>query len=101
MEDSLGVEVEDLGITLSEELQKYPLEKATPITAKRGDVLFFHYFTLHGSTPNTSDETRKTVLVQMHAGDDVVVEHKIDHSHDPLVLRGWNHHMTREKAKRQ
>ena len=101
MEDSLGMEVEELGIAPSEELQKYPLEKATPISAKRGDVLFFHYFTLHGSTPNTSDETRKTVLVQMHAGDDVVMEHKIDQSHDPLALRGWNHHMTREKAKRQ
>ena len=101
MEDSLGMEVEERGIAPSEELRKYPLEKATPLSAKRGDVLFFHYFTLHGSMPNTSDQTRKTVLVQMHAGDDRVIEHKIDQSHDPLALRGWNHHMTREKARRE
>jgi ectoine hydroxylase-related dioxygenase (phytanoyl-CoA dioxygenase family) len=101
MEDTLGMEVRELGIAPSRELQKYPLEKASPINAKRGDVLFFHYFTLHGSTPNTSDQTRKTVLVQMHSGDDMVIDHKIDHSHDPLTLRGWNHHMTRQKARRQ
>jgi phytanoyl-CoA hydroxylase len=92
MENSLGMEP-------SEELQKYPLGKATPVSAKRGDVLFFHYFTLHGSPPNTSDEYRKTVLVQMHAGDDRVIENEIKHSNESLVLRGWNHHMTREKAK--
>ena len=99
MENSLGMEVPELGIISSDDLQRYPLEKATPISANRGDVLFFHYFTLHGSTPNKSDEYRKTVLVQMHAGNDVVVNNDIEHSYDPLVLRGWNHHMTREKAK--
>ena len=87
------------GLERSEELQKYPLENATPISAKRGDVLFFHYFTLHGSPPNTSDDYRKTVLLQMYAGDDCVIANEIKHSNESLVLRGWNHRMTRDKAK--
>ncbi len=34
---------------------KYPLEKATVVEAGAGDVLFFHYFLLHGSNQNVSD----------------------------------------------
>jgi phytanoyl-CoA hydroxylase len=44
---------------------EYPVESATPIPAKAGDVLFFSYLTIHGSGINTSDEARTTLLVQM------------------------------------
>ena len=71
----------------------YPLEKAVPVEAKAGDVLFFHYFTLHGSRPNTSDRERKTVLFQMHAGADVPDPN--DHPYDRTVLSGMNPHMAR------
>ena len=50
----------------SDLLSKYPLEDSQPIEAEPGDVVFFHYFMLHGSKPNRSQQTRKTVLVQMH-----------------------------------
>ncbi|RYG40873.1 phytanoyl-CoA dioxygenase family protein, partial [bacterium] len=50
----------------------YPIVGATPMECAPGDVVFFHYLTVHGSMPNTSDATRKTVLVQMLAGDDRV-----------------------------
>ena len=87
------------GLDTSELLQSYPLDEATPISAKRGDVLFFSYFTLHGSMPNRSDRVRKTVLVQMYSGQDYLLPNEeVNHVDEQLVLRGWNHHMTRELA---
>ena len=79
------------------QLADYPLEGGTPLEAKAGDVVFFHYFTLHGSRPNRSDRTRKTVLIQMHAGTDEVEPH-IDHPNERLVLSGWNHASSRTKV---
>lgn len=81
----------------SELLERYPLEGATILEAEPGDVVFFHYFTLHGSRPNTSSQTRKTVLVQLYAGDDRAEEGN-GHPDERLALRGWNHHSTRSRA---
>ncbi len=78
----------------SDFLKDYPLENATIIEAAPGDIVFFHYFTLHGSMPNVSDKTRKTVLIQLYAGDDVT-EPGIDHPDEKLVLSGWNYHASR------
>ena len=77
--------------------EKYPIEKATVLEAEPGDVLFFSYFTLHGSMPNRSDKTRKSVLVQMLSGDDQIVEDN-RHTNVRLVLRGWNHFATRSSV---
>ena len=73
---------------------KYPLDEGTVLEAKPGDVVFFSYFTLHGSMPNRSSKTRKSVLVQMYAGDDEI-EAANTHTNVRLVLRGWNHLATR------
>lgn len=81
----------------SEMLARYPIEGATPLEASPGDVLFFSYFLVHGSMPNRSNRVRKTVLVQMHAGDDEV-ETGNQHPNERLVLRGWNSRATRDKA---
>ncbi len=78
----------------AEVTERYPLERATALEAEPGDVLFFSYFTLHGSMPNRSDQTRKSVLVQMHAGNDEI-EPENRHTNVRLVLRGWNHLATR------
>jgi len=78
----------------SDLLQKYPLGKSTPVEAKAGDVLFFSYFLLHGSNPNVSQQIRKTVLVQMHSGNDQV-ESGNTHVNERLVLKGWNGHASR------
>ena len=78
-------------------LDQYPLEDATPLEAESGDVVFFHYFTLHGSKHNRSNRLRKTVLVQMHAGDDAI-EDQNRHPNLRLTLRGWNHRINREQA---
>jgi phytanoyl-CoA hydroxylase len=78
-------------------LTDYPLERATPLEAEPGDVVFFHYLTVHGSMPNRSDRARKTVLVQLHRGDDAV-EAGCTHPNARLVLAGWNHRATRDSA---
>lgn len=80
-------------------LEKYPLELAMPLDAEAGDVVFFHYCTIHGSMPNRSNRTRKTVLAQLHAGDDNVEPGNL-HPNERLCLRGWNKLMTRELANR-
>ena len=78
----------------NEVLSQYPLEGATPLEAEPGDVVFFSYLTIHGSLPNRSNEVRKTVLVQLHAGSDKV-EDLNQHPNEQLVLAGWNHHARR------
>jgi ectoine hydroxylase-related dioxygenase (phytanoyl-CoA dioxygenase family) len=78
------------------EEEPYTLEKAIPVEAHAGDVVFFHYFTVHGSYPNRSTRTRKTVLVQMYAGDDLAEPGR--HPDSRLVLRGFSSAMTRDHA---
>lgn len=93
----LGRVAKTSGMEASDFLDKYPLENAIALEAQPGDVAFFHYFTLHGSKPNYSSKTRKTVLVQMHSGDDAV-EPGVGHPNARLVLRGWNHYAGRNVA---
>lgn len=81
-------------------LAGYPLAGATPLEAEPGDVLFFHYCLIHGSLPNTSQAVRKTVLAQIHAGDDDV-EPGCEHPNERLCLRGWNSVMSRDLANRR
>ncbi len=78
-------------------LGSYPIERAQVVEAEPGDVVFFHYLTLHGSMPNRSDATRKTVLVQMYGGHDRV-EAGNRHPDERMVLSGWNHAMSRKLA---
>ncbi|MCH2077256.1 MAG: phytanoyl-CoA dioxygenase family protein [Rhodobacteraceae bacterium] len=78
-------------------LDAHPIEDANVIEAEAGDVIFIHYFTLHGSMPNRSDKTRKSILCQLYAGDDHI-EAGNEHPDEQLVLRGWNHHISREAA---
>ncbi len=73
---------------------EFSLEGATPMPAKAGDVLFFSYLAVHGSTINTSNNPRKTVLVQLHPGDDRV-ESGNRHTNLKLALRGRNHFASR------
>jgi len=84
----------------SELLAQYPIENATVVEAEAGDVVFFHYFTLHGSMPNRSQKVRKTVLAQLYAGNDRI-EDGITHPDERLVLSGWNHYATRGSAGQQ
>lgn len=70
-------------------LKDYPLENGLIVEAEPGDIVFFHYLTLHGSMPNRSQKIRKTVLAQLHRGDDMI-EAGNAHPNARLVLSGWN-----------
>ncbi len=85
------------GRSQNDVLDQYPIENATVLEAEPGDVVFFHYFTLHGSMPNRSDRTRKTVLVQVYDGRDHV-EPGNPHPDERMVLSGWNHAISRNAA---
>jgi ectoine hydroxylase-related dioxygenase (phytanoyl-CoA dioxygenase family) len=76
---------------------RFPIDDSIPAEARPGDVVFFNYLTVHGSLPNRGDRPRKSVLVQLHSGADRMEDAK-GHPNTNLVLRGWNHHMTRERA---
>ncbi|MEW6250865.1 MAG: phytanoyl-CoA dioxygenase family protein [Planctomycetota bacterium] len=70
---------------------EWPIAGATPVPARRGDVVFFSYLLVHGSDINRSSRTRKTVLVQVRdAADHPQYTHR-DNSHAlGLILRGVN-----------
>jgi phytanoyl-CoA hydroxylase len=85
------------GQSASSALDALTLDDLAPIEAEPGDVLFFHYFTVHGSGPNRSDVARKTVLTQLFAGSDQE-EGEVVHPNENLVLRGRRSGMTRGRA---
>ncbi len=78
---------------------EYSLDSAMPIEAKKGDVLFFHSCTIHGSMPNKSDKSRKTILIQLYSGKDKIIKEN-QHTNVQLVLKGWNYNSTRKTAER-
>lgn len=95
----LGRIPDSYGTLENEMLERYPLEDATVLEAEPGDALFFHYFTIHGSMPNRSPKARKTVLVQLHSGDDQI-EQGNEHPNERLALRGFNSRLTRGVANK-
>ncbi|KAJ6641018.1 Phytanoyl-CoA dioxygenase, peroxisomal [Pseudolycoriella hygida] len=69
---------------------KFPLESATPLIAKKGQVVIFSYLLVHGSYQNTSDRMRRMLLFQMMSAEDEPLE-KIHMSPcHGMVLRGRN-----------
>ena len=71
----------------------HDLESAHAVDADPGDVLFFHCCSLHGSKANESENSRKTVLIQLYSGKDKIEDST--HTNVQLTLRGWNHYATR------
>jgi len=67
---------------------QYPLEEATPLPAKAGDVLFFSYLTIHGSGLNISNEARTTLLVQMRDPTDPPSFRTHESRGQGMILRG-------------
>ena len=68
--------------------EQYSLDDAVACPAEPGDVLFFSYFTIHGSGLNTSEEARTTWLVQMRdASDRPTVETHLSRGQG-MLLRG-------------
>lgn len=45
--------------------KEFPLDSATPLIAKKGQVVIFSYLLVHGSYRNTSDRMRRMLLFQV------------------------------------
>jgi len=69
---------------------QYPIAKATPLPAARGDVVLFNYLLVHGSDINRSDRPRKTVLVQFCDPTDPPTKDTHRSHAQGLMLRGVN-----------
>ncbi|XP_029179228.1 uncharacterized protein LOC114946741 [Nylanderia fulva] len=70
--------------------EKYPLAKAEPVPAKKGDIIVFSYLLLHGSYLNLSDRSRRMFLIQIRAADDEPIEDVHKSPCQGLMLRGNN-----------
>jgi ectoine hydroxylase-related dioxygenase (phytanoyl-CoA dioxygenase family) len=78
--------------------RRFPIETGIPCEVKAGDMIFFHYCTVHASLPNRdTSRDRKSVLFQYRSGKDRL-EDGDAHTNAELTLRGWNHTMTRDRA---
>lgn len=69
---------------------KYPLSNATPISAKKGEIIMFSYLLLHGSYLNLSSRPRRMFLMQVRAADDEPIKDVHKSPCQGLVLRGKN-----------
>lgn len=70
--------------------KKYPIEKATPISAKKGELVLFSYLLIHGSYLNLSSRVRRMFLMQVRAADDEPIEEVHLSPCQNFVLRGKN-----------
>lgn len=66
----------------------YPIAQATPVPAKAGDAVFFHYLTVHGSGQNRSDEARTTLLIQLRDPADVPLDNRHASRGQGMMLAG-------------
>jgi len=70
--------------------EEYPLSKAVPVSAKKGDIIIFSYLLLHGSYLNLSSKNRRMFLMQVRAADDDPIEDVHNSPCQGMVLRGKN-----------
>ncbi|KAK8406528.1 hypothetical protein O3P69_007277 [Scylla paramamosain] len=69
--------------------EKFPIEKATPLTLKKGQIVVFSYLLIHGSYYNTSsDRVRRMHLIQLMSGEDVPLAMMHLSDCQGMVLRG-------------
>nr|XP_045599032.1 phytanoyl-CoA dioxygenase, peroxisomal-like [Procambarus clarkii]XP_045599043.1 phytanoyl-CoA dioxygenase, peroxisomal-like [Procambarus clarkii]XP_045599053.1 phytanoyl-CoA dioxygenase, peroxisomal-like [Procambarus clarkii]XP_045599061.1 phytanoyl-CoA dioxygenase, peroxisomal-like [Procambarus clarkii] len=67
---------------------KFSIDKATPLTLERGQVVIFSYLLVHGSYNNTSDRVRRMFLIQLMSADDVPSKQVHLSDCQGMVLRG-------------
>ncbi|XP_053614106.1 phytanoyl-CoA dioxygenase, peroxisomal-like [Plodia interpunctella] len=69
---------------------KFPLEKATPVIAERGDVVVFSYLLVHGSSVNNSSNRRRMLLAQLADAQDSPLGAQPARPGQGWLLRGRN-----------
>lgn len=69
---------------------QYPLEDTVPVPAKRGDVVLFSIYTIHGSYINTTRQPRRLVRVGYRDPDNFQIEGQ-SMGRPGLMVRGYRH----------
>ncbi|MFC4597644.1 phytanoyl-CoA dioxygenase family protein [Cohnella hongkongensis] len=75
----------------------YPITDGTLCEAEAGDVLFFNYLTIHGSSVNRSERTRRNVLFQYRDPTDFPTENVHFDWGMGLMISGENPHFDKVK----
>jgi hypothetical protein len=65
---------EGKGCTPHLPFEKYKLEETVPVAAKKGDIVVFNIFTIHGSYINVTDRARRLVRIGFKHPDNVQTE---------------------------
>jgi len=78
----------------------FPLDKATQLDLKRGDVLVFSYLMVHCSGPNRSGDPRRIILTQMMSAEDEPAEDRHKSPAQGIVLLGRNFERDADIEKR-
>ncbi|CAL4122245.1 unnamed protein product [Meganyctiphanes norvegica] len=68
--------------------EKFPLENATPLSLKKGQIVIFSYLLIHGSYNNNSDRVRRMYLVQLSSAEDTMISNLHPSACQGMVLRG-------------
>ncbi|MDR6555367.1 phytanoyl-CoA dioxygenase family protein [Paenibacillus qinlingensis] len=77
--------------------KEYPIHLGTPCEAEAGDVLFFNYLTIHGSSSNKSSRTRRNVLFQYREASDFPTTQEHYDWGMGLMVSGENPNFTKVK----
>lgn len=69
---------------------RFPIEKSTPICAKKGDITVFNYLLVHGCFLDHTDMFRRMFVLQARAADDEFIQEVPKTPCQNLCLRGSN-----------
>ena len=72
--DHIVKDEEGKGCTPHLPFEKYKLEDTVPVPAKKGDIVVFNIFTIHGSHVNVTDKMRRLVRVGFKHPDNIQTE---------------------------
>ena len=67
---------------------EWPLENTVPVSAKRGDVVLFSIYTIHGSYMNTTRQPRRLVRVGYRDPQNIQIEGQ-SCGRPGLMVRGY------------
>ena len=67
----------------------WPIDAATPVTCRAGDVVIFNIFTIHGSQANLSDRPRRAVVFRYRHPDNRQVREGLTPVADGRDRFGW------------
>ena len=69
-------------------VDEYPIERAIPVPMKAGDLLIFSYYTIHGSSPNISEQWRRMLLFEFRSPLDCRMTEPSGSTGQGIIVRG-------------